>query len=117
MDQIITSRRADLSQEAEIARLNAQALALCAEISGLKRKLAEADAATGSTIIKMLELDDELGEARRDAARYRWLRASYDRAPPGVFHPAWGQYMGGNQWKTLEQLDAAIDAAMQEDER
>jgi hypothetical protein len=62
-------------------------------------------------------LTAENAALRKDAERYRWLRASYDRAPPGVFHPAWGQYMGGNQWKTLEQLDAAIDAAMQEGER
>jgi hypothetical protein len=87
------------------------------EAERLQRELAEAQAELAYARSTGDECAMEVQGWKRDAARYRWLRASYERAPPGVFHPAWGQYMGGNQWKTPEQMDAAIDAAMQEGER
>ena len=68
-----------------------------------RRKLAEARAAVHGLTQDGLELQRELAEAQRDAARYRWMRgngAITDRRAPGhLFNYGIG-------------LDAAIDAAM-----
>jgi len=60
-----------------------------------------------------LELDlaaanERLREVEKDARRYRWLRGN---AEPGVFHIAFVANTLSS-WKTSNEIDAAIDAAL-----
>jgi len=73
----------------------------CIEIDRLRRELAEALAANETTQRMWDECERELAEARRDAARYRWLRDS----EPEVVDAALMDREPG-EW------DAAIDAAI-----
>ena len=67
------------------------------------------------------DLERELAEARRDAERYRWLRdCNAWRSDRSITvqerHYVGGRYSGMSAIHS-EHLDAAIDAAMQENER
>ena len=52
--------------------------------------------------------NERLREAEKDARRYRWLRGN---AQPGVFHIAFVANTLSS-WKTSNEIDAAIDAAL-----
>jgi len=73
--------------------------------------------------IDALELLGRLGQAEKDAARYRWLRNdsafTHENAPLAFFTDTNGDqiafYFNGSSYSVLhdEMLDAAIDEAMQ----
>jgi hypothetical protein len=60
--------------------------------------------------------EPRLRDLRRDAERYRWLRGEHSRIDPCI--KANAKYKLERQsstWVEIHDLDAAIDAAMQED--
>jgi hypothetical protein len=62
---------------------------------------------------------DEVERLRADAARYRWLRGGPDVPPHSRRWSRWEvRYWDRRYWQTMfaEHLDAAIDAAMKEQE-
>lgn len=67
---------------------------------------------------RIAELEAALAEAQKDAARYRgFLRGGPNVPSHSTRWPRWEvRYWDGRHWNTMfaDQLDAAIDAAMQE---
>ena len=62
---------------------------------------------------KLIQADRELAEVRKDAQRYRWLRANHEsHIPKSRNDVLWQSKRNDYSMKTLAALDAAIDAAM-----
>jgi hypothetical protein len=60
------------------------------------------------------QLERENAELRRDAERYRFLRNPWHAIVYAKDHDAWGSGQSGHvRYDTPEQLDAAIDVALQ----
>jgi hypothetical protein len=81
-----------------LADANAKMMILHNESISLHARLAEATGIINQRALELADTQGQLTEAKRDAARYRWLR---DRAWPFEFN--------GN---TPEDADAAIDKSM-----
>ena len=81
-----------------LAETNAKMMILHNESISLHARLAEATGIISQRALELADTQGQLTEAKRDAARYRWLR---DRAWPFEFN--------GN---TPEDADAAIDKSM-----
>ena len=99
---------------------------LAAENAALKARLAEADRRATDAFLAgcriandMEELRTRLTAAERDAARYRWLRGQPirdDYELVSVTLLAWNEDGSADTWYAYDhdELDVAIDAAMQE---
>lgn len=69
--------------------------------------------------VALAELCADYDRLRADAERYRWLRGGNDVPPHSLRWPRWEvRNWDGRWWQTIfaEQLDEAIDAAMQRDQ-
>ena len=103
-------KRVRAEMQAVVERVQAErdaALAECNEQARLNGMGAEREA---RLMAQVAELQAERDALAKDAARYQWLRDSYD---PSVHDDDGGSFMRA----AGDELDAAIDAAMSEGER
>lgn len=130
VERVQAERDTALAECNEQARLNgigaereARLMAKVAELRAERDALANTDAGSTLALLSRMrfacgdngkrmqdELEDYLRGLAKDAARYRWLRDSYD---PSVHDDDGGSFMRA----AGDELDAAIDAAMAEGER
>lgn len=77
------------------------------ENADLKRQVEKANERTDDLIAAQIDVQAKLAEAQKDAERYRWLRTQNEYRGGVLFvtDASCDQY-------TLEDLDAAIDAAI-----
>ena len=107
----------------ELDRLNAQALELCAEISGLRRELAEANAELAYARSTGDECALEVQGWKRDAERLDWVERNLIEGKwDGTIGRSKSWHMVGPYRHTLQAMSGdtlreAIDAAMKEGER
>lgn len=97
-NQLADSDRDNQRLHGLMAEANAKMMILHNESISLHARLAEATGIINQRALELADTQGQLTEAKRDAARYRWLR---DRAWPFEFN--------GN---TPEDSDAAIDKSM-----
>ncbi|MFE1816452.1 hypothetical protein [Metapseudomonas otitidis] len=105
--------------ECEVRKKNDEARAFTDEvlqnrIAELEREVAEGDAAIAVWRGRTQRAEIELEACRKDAERYRWLRDQCHR-DWDVMYTDIQIYIPGEGIEDHDDLDAAIDAAMQEE--
>lgn len=100
----------------EQMRLRAELAEANAELSEQARLLGISGSVEARLLARVAELEREVAEAKRDADRYRWLRAQqWDTSPLAVVVDPKRAVKLGHDLPSLDRLDAAIDDAMRKE--